>query len=103
MKVQFLAVMLAFVTLGASAEGYTATAKLMDGNTLLVLEHGKACGGAATAALLDKNGMDIDHTCKVERDASGVTAHFGGRAIFVPTGSFKVLTLPSPYPNRYSN
>lgn len=95
MRRTVIAIIAMLAAASASAEGYTATAKLSDGTTLLVLEHSKDCGGKKSATLLDNKGMDTDHTCDVTTTDTSISARFGARTVSAPADHFSVLSLPS--------
>ncbi|BCQ23181.1 hypothetical protein NK8_13060 [Caballeronia sp. NK8] len=93
---RFIIAAVAIVTSSSAfAEGYTATAKLSDGKTLLITEHSKDCGGKKGAALLDQGMMDRDHTCDVSWNDETLTARFGVHEVSMPIGAFSVLSYPS--------
>jgi hypothetical protein len=94
------AISIACSAIPAYAQGYTSTAKLSDGTTLLVLEYSQDCGGKKGAALLDKGLMDIEYTCDVQTDAKSASANFKTRTINQPITAFAVLSYLSTMPKQ---
>jgi len=87
--------LLALILVASNVFAGDFEAKLPNGNKLLVLDQSKECRGNRSAALLDANNLDLNHTCSVAITSSGATVTFkNSTPIFVPVSSFRILATP---------